>query len=101
MRPDTSKTAFESLVKERGETIATLTAEAGVRLMLDFYRDVRVEGVAALEEDGDTLLFEWGAFDWGEGNHFEIIIHRQFVDAQLQDDDAISQLRLIFYFAPT
>lgn len=69
--------------------------------MLEFYREVRVEGVAELDENGDTLLFEWGTFDWGKGNHFEIIIHRQFVDAELQDDDAISQLRLIFYFAPT
>lgn len=81
--------------------MAALTPEAGVRLMLGFYREVRPEGVRALDEDGDTLLFEWGTFDWGNGNYFEIIIHRQFVDAELQDDDAISQLRLTFYFAPT
>ncbi len=101
MRPDTSRIAFESFVGEHGATIATLTPEAGVRFMLDFYREVRAEGVAALDEDGDTLLFEWGTFDWGRGNHFEIIIQRQFVDAESQDDDAISQLRLTFYFLPT
>ena len=101
MRPDTSKAAFESFIREHGSAIATLTPAAGIRLMLDFYREVRAEGVVAFEKDGDTLLFEWGTFDWGKGNHFEISINRQFVDAELQDDDAISQLRLVFYFVPT
>ena len=101
MRPDTSRAAFESFVREHGESVVVLTPEAGVRLMLDFYRDVRAEGVAGLDENGDTLLFEWGTFDWGEGSHFQIDICRQFREAKLQDDDAISQLRLVFYFVPT
>jgi hypothetical protein len=101
VRPDTSETAFETFAKEHGETIGVLTARAGLRLMLDFYRDVRAEGVAPLDADGDMLLFQWGTFDWGKGEHFEVEICRQFRDAVLQDDGAMSQLRLVFYFTPT
>ncbi len=47
------------------------------------------------------LLYQWGTYDWGVGNHFELNITRQFVEAALQDDDAISQLSVTFRFDAT
>lgn len=44
------------------------------------------------------LLFQWGVYDWGRGAHFELDITRQFVIAEEEGDDAISQLRCIAYF---
>ena len=101
MRPDTAKSEFESFVAQQGSKIAELRPSRGLHLMIEFYRQVRAEGVLELEEDGDTLLYEWGTFDWGNGNYFQVGMTRQFVDAALEGDDAISQLRLIFRFPPT
>jgi hypothetical protein len=100
MRPETSKRAFEAFMAEQGGSLSELTPSEGIRFMLEFYRRVRAEGVAQLDENGDTLLYEWGNLDWGKGSHFQLDICRQFVDAELRGDDAISQLKLVFYFPP-
>lgn len=100
MRPETSRAIFEAFVKADGGDIATTAPSEGIRWMLEFYRQIRAEEVAGLDHNGDTLLFEWGTFDWGKGSRFEISISRQFIDASATGDDAISQLRLIYYFAP-
>ncbi len=101
MKPEASRTAFETLLLERGIEIAALTLGEGVRLMLEFYREDRAEGVRELDEDGDMLLFGWATVDWGKGEHFEIEVCRQLIEAALAGDDAISQLRLVFSFPPT
>jgi hypothetical protein len=67
--------------------------------MFLFYRLAPAIGCAG--PDGDMLLFQWGTHDWGHGRHFELNITRQFIEQELQDDDAISQLSLTYKFAPT
>lgn len=49
----------------------------------------------------DMLLYQWGTYDWGAGKHFELNITRQFIEAELEDDDAISQLSLSYLYKPT
>lgn len=49
----------------------------------------------------DMLLYQWGSYDWGAGKHFELNITRQFVEAELEDDDAISQLSLTYKYKPS
>jgi len=71
----------------------------GFAQMFAFYQSVSPEGCN--EADGDMLLFQWGTYDWGSGAQFELNITRQFIEQELQDDDAISQLSLTFRFAPT
>jgi hypothetical protein len=66
---------------------------------LSFYADQPAEGLAA-DEDSDMLLFQYGCYDWGEGELFEFDLTRQFVDARKTEAGAISQLRLTAYFAP-
>ena len=82
-----------------GTPISELTLAQGIRLMLDFYRDVRAEN-CNLDEDGDMLLFQWGP---GQGG-FECDITRQFIVAQSEDeedDPAMSQLSFTFQFSPS
>lgn len=71
--------------------------------MLDFYRDVRVEG-CDLDEDGDMLLFQWGTYDFSEGRSFQFDITRQFIVADPDNEDdasAMSQLSFTFHFTPS
>jgi len=67
--------------------------------MFAFYRDVRATN-CDLDDSGDMLLFQWGLYDLGEGEHFLIDLTRQFIDSRLEDDDAISQLHLSFLHIP-
>ncbi len=77
-----------------------LTPLVGVEKMLDFYRTVRFDE-CPLEEDADMLLFQWGLFDWGDGEFFEIDITRQLIRNADCDDDDIRQLSLKFSFKVT
>ena len=48
------------------------------------------------------LLYQWGVFDWGQGETFEFDVTRQFISARAFGDDAISQLRMtVFFLEPT
>lgn len=97
MTPKNAKCEFEKLIKESGTTMRDLTAERGVRLMLDFYRDVRADG-CDLDSDGDMLLFQWGTDDFGEGPSFRFNMTRQFILEETEDDEGITQFSLTFHF---
>ncbi len=99
MKPSESVTAFESFAATNGVVLSTCLPREGIAQMLAFYQAVSPMGCD--EPDGDMLLFQWGTFDWGSGAQFELDITRQFIEQELQDDDAISQLSLTFRFAPT
>jgi hypothetical protein len=60
-----------------------------------------VDDVSSLE-DSDGLLAQYGTYDWGEGEHFELDMVRQFAF----DDDGgqyshMTQLHCTFLFRPT
>jgi hypothetical protein len=97
MKPDDAQNELETRIHQTGEVLCALTLEKGIRLMLDFYRDVRAEG-CSLEDEGDMLLYQWGTFDWGEGRRFQCNITRQFMEPDEEEDDAISQLSFTFYY---
>jgi len=98
MTPSTSVNAFEEFIEGRGGALPDLTVRTGVAEMLAFYETVLPVGCAS--QNGDMLLFQWGIYDWGDGKHFEINMTRQFIESAAEDDDAISQLQLVFRFAP-
>ncbi|MEM6290545.1 MAG: hypothetical protein AAGA54_04740 [Myxococcota bacterium] len=101
MTPATIEARFEAFVRARWEgPLAELGVGDGLAAMVDFYDEVRVEGVN-MDEDGDMLLFQWGTYDWGEGLLFEVNVTRQLILLSLEDDDAIWQLGLTFKFDPT
>ncbi|WP_156116764.1 hypothetical protein [Massilia sp. 9096] len=95
MKPSESVKAFEDFASAKGVNLRVSTPRAGIQAMLEFQAEVTC---AACSED--LLLYEWGTYDWGSGKYFELAITRQFIEAQLDDDDAISQLSLIYKYVP-
>lgn len=65
-------------------------------VVLDYYQSSRIEGTS-LEDDGDMLLFQWGSFDWGQGQWFEVDLTRQAIEADAEDG-SIQQLRCTFRY---
>lgn len=53
-----------------------------------------------MEADGDMLLYQWGIYNWGNGECFELNITRQLMLNEGEDND-IRQLSLTFKFNPT
>jgi hypothetical protein len=100
MKTARAKEEFINLLSQSNYKLDELKPSEGISLMLKFYRQVRAEN-CALDEDGDMLLYQWGTYDWGTGRSFAFNITRQFVDSSKEEDeDAMSQLSLTFYFQP-
>jgi hypothetical protein len=99
MKPADSPSAFASFAQSNGVAVARCTPRDGITQMLAFYSSVSPQACGG--PDGDMLLFQWGTCDWGTGKHFELNITRQFIEQELEDDDAISQLGLTFRYIPT
>ena len=99
MKPTDSVSAFSSFAMSNGITLSNCTPREGLEQMFSFYKSIAPEGCDG--PDGDMLLFQWGTYDWGAGDHFELNITRQFIEEAFEDDDAISQLSLTFKFVPT
>jgi hypothetical protein len=60
------------------------------------------EDADPVDEDGDGILAQYGVYDWGQGEHFELDMTRQF---SFSDDDGeydhMAQLQCTFRFGPT
>ena len=85
-------------LKEKDLTLASLPD-----VFLDYYRTVPFE-TADVENDGDMLLFEYGIFDWGQGEYFQIGLTRQLIeqhDDEEEEEDHMYQLRVTLFFRPT
>lgn len=72
--------------------------------LLDLYTSARLDGTS-IDRDGDMLLFQWGTYDWGQGEAFEIDLTRQAMlvpeGADPCDvDPEIVQLSCRFRFPP-
>ena len=105
MKPENALEEFKKLVSEK--TTGVITPAQGIDLMIEFYETTRADH-CDIDCDGDMLLFEWGIYDWGNGEFFEYSITRQFIfpitcvdDEDEWEDDAIYQLKLNFLFEPT
>ncbi len=94
-KPRNAKKAFERYVKDRGLRIKHLPPGTGFTLMCAFYFYERADG-CAVDADGDMLLYQWGTYN----SKFQLSITRQFMTEPCEDED-MSQLSLIFRFAPT
>src|SRR5262245_54775822 len=90
------KKRFLQLIKLKAPELSSLSPAEGIMLMLGFYQDERADG-CEIDEDGDMLLYQWGCYDWGQGESFEFNITRQFIAATAEDED-IRQLSLKFKF---
>ena len=77
-----------------------LTPDTALELMVKFYREQRVVN-AALDEDQDMLLCQWGVYDLGGGEVFRFDVIRHFIENGTEDEDGMSQLVLGCLYAPT
>lgn len=100
MKAKNAKKDFQNLIKKSGTPISSLTPAKGIRLMLDFYRDVRADK-CELDEDRDMLLFQWGTYNFSDGESFQFNLTRQFIVPESEDDDCMSQLSFTFHFPPS
>jgi hypothetical protein len=99
MKAKRAKQEFERLIRRSGLRIGSLSPARGLEMMLAFYGSVRFDDVD-LAANGDMLLYQWGTYDWGEGESFEFDITRQLILGNGEDED-IFQLSLTFKFQPT
>lgn len=99
MKPKASRSAFEKFAAANGVILSSCTPQSGFSQMFKFYESVLPVGCDG--DDADMLLYQWGTYDWGSGEHFELNLTRQFIEQSKQDDDAISQLGFTFKFKPT
>lgn len=74
--------------------------EVGLSAMIEFYSTARADGCDP-GADQDMLLFQWGTYDWGDGEWFEIELARQVMIPDEEDDDAIWQLHLTYRYPPS
>ena len=75
---------------------------AGTWAVFKEFAALPVEGVDAAH--GDMFLFQWGAYDWQDGNgqRFEVDFLRQFsINAPSGEYDHMEQLHCTFFFELT
>ena len=65
MKAKKAKQEFERLIQRSGMCVGSLAPARGLEMMLAFYMTARFDDVD-LAADGDMLLYQWGAYDWGE-----------------------------------
>ncbi len=94
-----AKRRFEELVGRAGRDSAALAPADGIALMRAFYDEVRFEGLVN-ESCADMLLYQYGTYDWGDGEEFLYDITRQLVVPD-GDGQELWQLSLRYTFAPS
>ncbi len=99
MKPIESVVKFKEFAAVSGVSILECTPREGFEQFFSFHDNIKAEGCE--DQGSDTLLFQWGVYDWAKGKFFELNIARQFVEDGLEGDDAISQLNFTFNYAPT
>lgn len=81
------------------DLIPLLEKHDGIELIktaIELYSLERIDDATLISED--MLLFQWGVFDWGEGEYFEFDITRQI---SFSDSDELRQLSCTLYFSPS
>lgn len=72
-----------------------------VQSVIGFYEDYKIENVDTSFSDEDTLLFEYGIYDWqdGKGENFTISIIRQYIpNPEVEMQIRRIQLHLVLYY---
>jgi hypothetical protein len=99
--PRDARQQFEMFLSTRNLHEHNLNLEDGCEAFFDFYLNLRPRGrVFEQHEDADMLLFQWGTYDWGAGEHFSFNLTRQLIVREDAEDDDIWQLGLTFEFKP-
>ena len=98
MKPSDSAEALDSHLQRAGGLESASLGEL-ILAVIQFYTACPASGLSE-DASSDMLLFQYGCYDWGDGEMFEVDLTRQFIVADEEDDDAISQLHFTAYFEP-
>jgi hypothetical protein len=90
---------FQAAVTAAGMTLEELSPAAALAQMAVFYLDVRADN-CLLDEEGDTLVFQWGVVEQGQSPGFQLEFTRHFIEPGDEDEDGMSQMSLILHYAP-
>ncbi len=100
MVPSLSKAKFLGFLDRCGLEVEAAALGDIITAVLDFYNGEHATGLAVTPQ-ADMLLFQFGVYDWGQGEHFQFDITRQFILDGEEGDDAISQLHCTVIYEPT
>ena len=96
--PTKALDACRAFFIQQGVNIDVLRFDSTIIAFFAFYCEERAEG-CALNAGSDILIFEWGAIDWGEGEHFELNLARQLTFGCREQ--RVWQLKLTYAYEPT
>lgn len=103
MKPDLAAQVRRDFERHAARRIdVSLSPEDSISLMNSFLKSVKYPTEGSTKYD-DTLLFEYGVFDWGQGESFDLKITRQVVfgGANPADaDDHIVQISITHRYEP-
>ena len=104
VRTNEAEDAFRRYLQRHGLVASQLSAGEAVDTAIGFFESERADDVEA--EMGDMLLYQWGTYDWHDGNgpSFQFELARQFVIAGFspeQADDGMWQLCLTLHYPPS
>lgn len=98
MRPSDSANILTRFLSHERESSDSDAAHMFV-LFMRFYSEQRATGLSD-GPNSDMLLFQYGCYDWGKGEFFELNLTRQFIVPNGEDDTTISQLQMTFRYKP-
>lgn len=104
MRSDDAEARLRALLREAGVRPRRPKAEDVERTwqVMRRFAAEPIEDAQPREEDGDGILAQYGVYDWGDGEHFELDMTRQFIFADESGDyDHMAQLHCSFHFKPS
>ena len=104
MRSDDALDRLRELLTQAGVDLERPSA-ADVQLtwgVIRAFADEPVEDADPPEQDGDGILAQYGTYDFGDGEHFDLDMTRQFSFSDDEGEyDHMSQLTCAFRFEPT
>jgi hypothetical protein len=104
MNSDEARARLESLLRDAGVDKERPSA-GDVPVTWRVFQEFALEPVLDCEprdQDGDLILAQFGTFDWGEGECFELDLTRQFSFLDENGEyDHMAQLSCTFLFEPT
>lgn len=78
-----------------------LTSNEALEIFQDFFFNTIIKNFLR-EDDGDMALFQYGVFDWGQGESFEINFTRQLVFTEDKNGyEGTKQLSFTLFYPPT
>jgi hypothetical protein len=102
MNPDDITKLFAAFLLRKGIVLEQVTPPQAIDLMVEFHSSVQCDW-AARHPHSDMLLFQYGVYDWGHGENFELNVTRQLMHVYAEDVGetvVYFQLELTLFYKP-